>query len=155
MRFMRGHWRRLMIQAAILLSMIVVNFIDDQIFTMMVSASLIVIPVVTWTIAAFLLWMSSKAPDIETLAERADDALTAAISSTVAAFVAAIVILRLLGIITGPIASYISVGISFVVVTSSLPSLAQSRVAIRVWLPMLRARGALPGDDDRQDPTAA
>lgn len=145
---MRRHWRRFLLQIAILISMVVVNAIDGEFFVTVVALSLVAFLAATWTVFGILLWMSSKAPEIESLADRVDDALSAALGSTVAAGIALLVLGRQFGIITAPVGSFITVGLSFVVVTISVPSLSQTRTAVRIWLPMIRQRG-LPADGDR------
>lgn len=147
MKGMRGHWRRFILQMAILLSMVIAYTIDDQLFSVLVSLSLVVIPTGTWTVFLVLLWLSAKAPEIETLRERVDDALSAALGSTAAAVVGAALLARLANVITVPVAPVLAVGLAFVVVTVSIPSLTLFRTAIRVWIPMLRERGALPPTD--------
>lgn len=137
---MRRHWRRLFVQFAILALMVVVYSVSDQLFSAIVSLSLVIIPTATWTVFGVLLWLSGRAPEIETLRERTDDALSAAMGSTAAAVVGATVLLRLAGVITVSVAPVLSIGLAFVVVTVSIPSLLFVRTAVRVWLPMVRAQ---------------
>jgi len=137
---MKGHWQRFLLQLAILISMSVVYSVDNNLFTLLVSASLIVIPTGTWTVFGILLWMSNKAPEIETLADRVDDALSAALASSVAAVIGAAIILKIAHLIDVPIGPLINVGLAFVVVTAAVPSLTYLRTAVRVWLPMIRRR---------------
>lgn len=137
---MRGHWQRLITQLAILTSMSAVYLVDGGLFVNLVSISLVILPVATWTVFGVLLWLSNQAPDIESLHDRVDDALSASLGSTAAAVVGALLLLRLIGVITAPIGPFISIGIAFVVVTVSIPSLSILRTAVRVWLPIIQRR---------------
>lgn len=136
---MKRHWRRLAVQFAILGAMTALYTVSDRLFSAVISLALVIIPTATWTVFGVLLWLSSKAPEIETLRERTDDALSAALGSTAAAVVGAIVLLRIAGVITVSVAPVVSIGLAFVVVTVSIPSLLFVRTAVRVWLPMVRA----------------
>jgi uncharacterized iron-regulated membrane protein len=137
---MRRHWSRFLIQIAILISMVVVNGLNHDVFIALVSISIIVLPVATWTVFAILLWLSRRAPDIESLSERTADALSAAMGSSVAAVIGAALTAKGAGIISVSLNDLMSVGLAFVVVTISVPSLMQLPIVRDVWLPMVRGR---------------
>ena len=137
---LRRHRRRFLLQLAILISMVIVDLVSDDVFVAIVAISIIILPTATWTVFTLLLWSSSKAPDIESLAERVDDALSAALSSTVAAVIGAIVFLRIAGIVNVPIGSFLSIGLAFIIVTTSVPALSFLKTWRDVYLPMVRRR---------------
>jgi Kef-type K+ transport system membrane component KefB len=134
------YWRRLALLATIGASMAIVNAINEDLFIGLVAVSLLVLPVFVWSVFFVLHWLSRQAPDIQSLHERAEDMLTSAIALTVAAAIAAAVLARLLKFIEEPIGNWITVGIAFVIVTTSLSAMRLLRTARDVWLPMIRRR---------------
>jgi hypothetical protein len=137
---MRGHWGRLAVQIAILISMIVINAIDGNLYLNLISLSLVVLPVAGWTVFGLLLWTAKQAPDIQSLHERVDDALTLALVSSVAAVIAAVVLGRMLGVITISLGNWVTVGIGYIVVGVSIPAISFLRTWRNVYLPMVRRR---------------
>lgn len=139
---MRRHWRRFFLQVSILVIMVAVNAIDEKLLVLLVALALVAAPAATWTVFGILLWLSVKAPEIDSLSDRVDDALSAAMGSTVAAGIGVLVLLRLASVITTPLGSLVTVGLAFVVVTVSIPSISLLPVVRDVWLPRVRAREA-------------
>lgn len=137
---MMGHWKRFFIQMGILVSMVIVNAIDQNIYFALVSFSIIVLPVASWTVFGLLLWTSHEAPDVKSLRDRVDDALTLALISTVAASIGVLLLARLLGIITNPVGGFISVALGFIVVEVSFPAIGFLRTWRDLYLPMIRRK---------------
>lgn len=137
---MRRHWSRLFVELGILASMIVVNAIDGQLYLNLISLSLVILPVAGWTVFGLLLWTARQAPDIQSLHERVDDALTLALITTVAALIALEVLGRQIGIITAPIGNWVTVALGYIVVMISVPALSFLQTWRSVYLPMVRRR---------------
>lgn len=134
------HLRTLVIQACILISMAVLAVVDSNAYLVIVSVSLLILPPINWTVAGVLLWTTRQDPSVRSLADAADNALTLAISSTAAAFVALLILGRAVGILPIPVAvgNIISVMLGFIVVTSSLPAFRFLQTWREVWMPMVR-----------------
>jgi hypothetical protein len=139
---MRGHWRRLLVQIAILASMLLLNAISADLYVGLVSISIVALPVASWTVFAMLLWTSQQAPDIQSLSERVDDALTLSLISSVAAGIGTLVLGKLLGFITTPTVSIVTVGLGFIVVEVSIPAIGFLRTWRDIYLPMVRGKRA-------------
>lgn len=152
---MRGHWRRLIAQLVIGAVMLAINYISSDLYIALVSITLLILPVFVWTVFFVLLWLSRRAPDIRSLSDRVDDMLTLGLASTVAALIAITVLLRIVGIITQPVGSIITVGLGFVVVAVAIPAVTQLRTVRDVWLPMVMGQRDLPRDEDGEDSGAA
>lgn len=138
---MSGHWRRLAIQIAIGASMLAVNAINEDLFLVLVSASLLVAPIIIWTVFGVLLWLSRQAPDIESLSEAVDDMLTLGVASTVGAVIAGITLARFIGILDQSIGSLLTVGLGYIIVAVAIPAISKLRTVRDVWFPMIRRRG--------------
>ena len=136
----RGHWLNLAIQIAILIVMLGIAAISIDIYVGLVAVLLLVLPAVNWTVAGVLLWTSRQDTTVRSLSDAADNALTWAVNSTVAAIVAGMVLARSLGLLSSPIGSVTGVLLGFIVVTGSLPALRFLRTWRDVWLPMVRRR---------------
>jgi len=144
---MKGHWRRLGVQVAIGVSMLLVNAFSDQLYLVLVSLSLLIAPVIIWVVFAIMLWLSRQAPDIVSLSENVDDMMTLGIASTVGAIIAGITLARLVGVITQPVGSLITVGLGYIVVAIAIPAMTKLRTMRDVWLPDVLERRS-PGDLD-------
>ncbi len=136
----RRYWRSIGLQLLILASMGVVAAIDENLFVILVSISVLVLPPVNWAVAGVLLWTSRQDPTVRSLADGADNALTWAVNSTAAAIIAFVALLRVTGIINESIGTIVSVLIGFIVVTSSLPAFRFLQTWKDVWWPMVRGR---------------
>ena len=134
----RRHWLNLVGQFLIFASMATVAAIDENIFVVAISISLLVLPPVNWAVAGVLVWTSRQDPSVRSLADASDNALTWAVNSTVAAIIGIVALLRVTGLVTQSIGTIVSVLIGFIVVTSSLPAFRFLRTWREVWLPMIR-----------------
>ena len=136
---MRGHWQRLLIQAGILGSMIVVNFIDQTIYSVAIIISLAILPAITWTVFGILLWTENQAIDLksdsQSLHDRVDDALSVALASTVGAIVGLLILGRILKLIDVPVGNVVSIGIGYTMVALSLPALGFLKTWREKWFP--------------------
>ena len=141
----RRYWRSIGFQALILLTMAIVAAIDSDIYVAIVSITLLVLPPVNWSVASVLIWTSRQDPSVRSLADSADNALTWAINSTVAALVGILVLGRTMGLISFPLGTILAVMIGFIVVTSSLPAFRFLQTWREVWLPMVRDQTPAPG----------
>jgi hypothetical protein len=148
---MRGHWRRFLSQIVILISMVAVASLDLRLYTNLVLLSIIVLLPVCWGAAAVLLWSSAQAPEIDSLSDRADDALSIAVNSTVAVILALLVIARALKIINEQVTTALTVGLGFIIVTSALPSIRFLQTWRSVWLGMIVQKARDQAEEELDD----
>jgi divalent metal cation (Fe/Co/Zn/Cd) transporter len=137
---MKGHWRRLVVQVGLFVSGATVEFISQDVFVVVVALLIVALPIASWTVFGLLLWTSSQAPDIQSLYERVDDALTLALVSTLAAIVGLLVLGRLFHIIDAPVGPVITVCLGWIVVGVSIPALGFLRTWRDIYLPMVQRR---------------
>lgn len=132
------HWRNLAFQLLILVTMIVIAAINIDAYVILVAASLLVLPVINWTVTGVLLWTSKQDPTVRSLADAADNAMTYAVTSTAAAVLAGVTLARIMGLLPNQIGPVITVLIGFIVVTGSLPAFRFLQTWREVWMPMIR-----------------
>lgn len=137
--------RRLAFQFSIFISMGVIAWVNVGLYVLLASLSILITVPINWSVAGVLLWSSNQAPDIKSLADRADDAITIAINSTVAAVIVGLVSARALGLISVSTSLAITVGLGFIIVSNSLPNLRFLQTWRNVWVPMLRERNISVG----------
>lgn len=124
----------------ILATMLVVNEVSTDLYVGLIALSIIVLCAASWTVFLLLLWTERQAPDIQSLHDRVDDALTLALVSTVAAVIGFITLGRLFGLITVTVGTFITVGLGFIVVEVSIPAIGFLRTWRDVYLPMVRGK---------------
>lgn len=137
--------RRLAFQFFILVSMAVVAYFNEDVYVALVSLLCLIAVPINWSVAGVLLWSSAQAPDIRSLADRADDAVTLAVNSTVAAVVVALILGRMLGFIPVAVSLAITVGLGFIIVSNSLPNIRFAQTWRDVYVPILRSRNISVG----------
>lgn len=128
---------RLLVQLALLVVLFALNLFDENIFLVVVALALLVIPPVNWTVAGILIWTSRQAPHVESLRERADDAVTLALVSTAAAVGAAVGIARVFGVDVSTLGRPVIVLLAFGFILVALPAIDWLRTWRDVWLPMV------------------
>lgn len=111
---------------------------DPFAFGVVVAAVLLPSPVVTGTVAAILIWTSKQAPDVETLRERAEDAITLFLMSLAAATVGVIALLSAIGV-TLPGRAGLSL-IAYICLLIVLPAIGFLRTWKSYWLPLVMGR---------------
>jgi len=137
--------RNLAIQGFILASMVGVAIVNEDLYIAAIAVSLLILPPINWSVAGVLIWTSRQDPSVRSLADAAENAMTWAVSSTVAALIGALVLGRLMGFVPNQIGSVITVLLGFVVVTGSMPAVRFLRTWREVWLPLVRME-QLPGN---------
>lgn len=127
---------RLALQVALLPILYFASVPDPATFSLVISGILLVSPAVNVTVAAILVWTARQAPDIVTLVERADDAVTLALMSLGGAAIGAVSIARAAGaVIDGrPVLALLA----WVLLLLSIPALAWMRTWRDYWLPRAR-----------------
>src|SRR5947207_5371058 len=113
--------RRFVAQLVILPALWFLDSLDDKLFQAVISLAILIEWPITVAVAGILIWLSRQVPEIETLVEAADNALTEALRQSSLVFVAAAVILRLVGVITVPIGPIIIVLLSYAIVLGGVP----------------------------------
>lgn len=138
---MRGR-ARFILQIALLVSLYVIDAFSDALFLDVVALVLIVGPTASITVAVILKWTAGQAPDIVSLRERADDAVTLALASLGFAIAGASVVWRALGfVIPGrPVVVLLGYGAMLVLV----PGIVWMGTWRSVWLPLVRKRKEEP-----------
>jgi len=141
----RERWSSLALQVAIFVAMCLIAVLDSDTYLAIVSVGLVVLPPIAWSVAGVLVWTSSQDPGIRSLSDAADNAITTAINSTVAAVIGGIILLRMVGFLRGSNGDLLAILIGFVVInTSALPSFRFLRTWHQVWSPMSRERENKP-----------
>lgn len=144
--------KRLAAQLVLIAFIIGLSLLDEDVFVLVVSLILIPLFIISVSVAGILIWTSRQAPEIETLRERADDAVTGALASGLSA-VAALVALgrepieRLYGIVIPgrPVLG----AIACVLILVAVPSLGWLGTWRNVWLPKVqRKRAGAPEPDE-------
>lgn len=123
---------------AVLFTLSAIAAVDEDLYLNVLSVILIVLPVCGWTVAGVLVWTARQAPDVASLVNRADDAVTLAIASSVGAIAGFITLARLFGIVIPGRPVLVLLG--FALVTVSVPAIGWLGVWRDVWLPMVRNR---------------
>ena len=88
--------RRFAVQIILLAGMLALASYDDGIFVVIVSAVLLPLPFINGTVALILIWTSRQAPEIDSLRNRADDAVTLTLASLAGAGAGLISLARML-----------------------------------------------------------
>lgn len=134
----RRHWQSIGLQLGILCIMGGLSFLSTDLYLLVVTIALIVFPAVNWAVAGVLVWTSHHDPTIRSLADAADNQINLAISSSVAAAVAGMVLARLLGLLVIPIGDILTVLLGFAVVSISIPAFRFLQTWRDVWMPIVR-----------------
>ena len=139
---------RVLFQLALLVALALTDLYSDGLFLVATAAILTVAPTALWTVAVVLKWASRQAPDIESLREKADDAVTLALAATGFAIAGAVVFVRLANIqVPGrPVVVLIGWGALLVLV----PGLTWLRTWRGIWLPYVTNKEE--SAHDRSDP---
>lgn len=141
-----GHRRawRVLAQLALLPVLYGLSLPDPEGFGTLVAYALLAGPAVNGAVAGVLVWTSRQAPGVETLRERADDAVTLLLISLGAAGVAVVVILTRAGIeVPGrPLLALLAWALLLVVV----PSLGWLRTWRHYWADLLPGRRRQPDE---------
>lgn len=132
--------RRLAIQVALLPVLVALAAADDRMFQLAVAIEIIIVWPISLAAAGILVWLSKSAPDIDSLRESADNAVTTALISTAIAAAGAVAVGRVLGVVEVP-GRPVIVLLAYGLVLAGVPSIAWMGTLRRVWLPMLRRRG--------------
>lgn len=131
-----AHFRRALVQLALLPVLYVASLPNPAVFGLVVGILLLIPPFVTAAVAGVLVWTSRQAPEIATLRERADDALTAFLQALGAGAVGAVVLLQAAGIlIPGRPALAL---LAWVCLLIGVPSIRWARTWRDYWLPAMR-----------------
>jgi hypothetical protein len=125
--------RRLVAQLLLLPALYLASLPDPAAFATLISMAVVVAPAVNLTVAGILVWTARQAPGIETLAERADDAVTLALMSVGAAAAGFLTLARNLGF-EFPGRPTIAM-LAWVLVLISVPALGWLRTWRTRWLP--------------------
>lgn len=130
--------RRLAAQLVLLVVLFVLEAIDDNLLYGVVGAALIVIWPFSLVVAGLLVWTSRQAPEIESLRERADDAVTLALLVSAAAIAGGVAIGKLYGVqFFGKPALVL---LAYALLLGSVPAIGWLSTWRTVWLPMLKLR---------------
>lgn len=132
--------RRLGLELVLLPVLYLASLPDPDTFVVAMSWVLVLTPAVNWTVAAILVWSARQARDVETLAERADDAVTLGLMSTGGALAGLVTIVRTFGFeVDGrPVVALLA----WVLVLVSVPAIGWLQAWRRYWLPIVRNRMA-------------
>lgn len=128
--------RRLGFELALLPLLYVLSVPSRDVFVALISGLLLFPPAINWTVAAILIWTSKQAPEIESLRERADDAVTLALMATGGAAAGAVQLATLAGVVI-PGRPILAV-LAWVLILVSVPALGWLRTWRDVWLPHMR-----------------
>lgn len=128
--------RRVILQFVVLGLLAAIDLIDDKLFVNLISIVLVILPPINWTVASILIWTSRQAPEIESLRERADDAVTLALVSTAFAGAGLVAVARIFGVIVPGRPALVL--LAFAGLIATVPAVAWLGVWRSVWLPMLR-----------------
>ena len=130
---------RFLLKLAIFPLLWVLYSIDDKLFQAIIALIIIIEWPITVAVAIVLTWLSEQAPDIETLTDAANNAITEAIRQTALVFVAGYVILRLTHVIEGG-NDIMVVLLAYALILGGFPEFSWLRTLRDVWLPRLRLR---------------
>lgn len=138
--------RRLAAQLLLLPALYVASLPDPRVFGIVVSAALLLPPIWTGGVAALLVYTSRQIPEVETLRERADDAVTSFLQALGYAAVGVLVLASTLGIILPgrPTVAFLA----WVGLLISVPALGWARTWRTYWLPLLRRRLGVADPDE-------
>lgn len=128
--------RRLIGQLALLVILMGVNLLSEDLFLLLVAVALVLAPPISITVALVLVWTARQAPNVQSLQERADDAVTLALIASAGAGAAAVALGRIFGVdfdLGRPALVLLSYG--FILVT--IPALDWLRTWRDVWVPMV------------------
>lgn len=134
--------RRLIVELSLFPALYAMSIPDPVIFGLVISVILVVIPAVTGTVAAVLVWTSRQAPDVETLRERADDSVTLFLVSLAGAGIGIIVIFKAFGIeFPGRLGLALLAGALLLI---AVPALGFLRTWRSYWMPLVLKRRQSP-----------
>lgn len=131
--------RRLLAQLILLPVIYALSLPDPTLFTSTIYAIAFVTVPINGTVAAILVWTSRQAPEIETLREHADDAVTLMLMSVATSAAALVSILLRFGVeVPGRPALSLLSWLAILIVVPAIAWLATWR---RLWLPQIRKKG--------------
>lgn len=138
--------RRLLVEVALLGMLYLASLPNPGFFTATIKGLVLVTLPIVWSVAGVLLWSSRQAPHIETLRERADDAVTSGLIQF-ALFLVSFgpAALAWFGLSTPQ--NMVLVLLSWVAILNAVPSIGWMGTWRDVWVPLIRAK-PLPADDD-------
>lgn len=135
--------RRVVWQLLLLALLYVASLGDPITFGSAIGFLLLLPPAFTVTVAWVLVWTSRQAPEVESLRERADDAVTAVLQSVGAALVGAVVIATNVAHLIIPGRPALAL-LAWVCLLIGVPALGWLRTWRDVWLPVVLGRRAGP-----------
>lgn len=131
---------RFILKLAILPLLWVLYSIDGKLFQAVIAFIIIIEWPITMAVAIVLTWLSEQAPEIETLNDAANNAITEAIRQTALVCIAGYVILRLTHVIEGG-NDLMVVLLAYALILGGFPEFSWLRTLRDVWLPRFRIRG--------------
>lgn len=114
----------------------VLSVADRHAFEVVTSAALLVLPLVNWLAAALLYRAHRRAPEIVSLASRADDAIVLSLAATIGGVLGAN---RLLSLGLSSDVAVVLLALSLLLV--SFPAIEWLRVWREIWAPRIGRRG--------------
>ena len=131
--------RRFVVQLGLLAALYVLSLPDPKLFIIVIKVLVLITLPINATVAALLVWTSRHAPDIDTLRERADDAVTLfLISLGLAATAWLIPVLQFFGIVLP--GSPALVFLSWIALLVAVPALGWMGTWRDYWMPVVRRR---------------
>lgn len=140
--------RRFFAQVALLLGLYLLSLPDPLLFTNVIIVIAFVAIPINAAVAGVLIWSSRQAPEIETLRERADDAVTLLLMSFATGGTAVFSILQRIGF-TFPGRPVLAL-LSWLVILIAIPAISWLGTWRSLWLPEIRRRLS-PRDSDPAD----